>query len=100
MRLEAVCGTCRRKFILGEIIPPPEGTGGRCPFCGVHFARHYVASLPDLVREVEATADGFASAFNRLADMHPGFQVNGQDFLRRLAAGLEDAGEERRDEPA
>src|SRR5438105_13318063 len=49
MKLEAVCNTCRRRFLLTEILPPPEGTSGRCPFCGAHFGRHYVAALPDLV---------------------------------------------------
>ena len=62
MKLEAVCNTCRRRFLLTEILPPPEGSGGRCPFCGTHFARHYVAALPDLVRSVEAAADTFASS--------------------------------------
>ena len=88
MKLEAVCNTCRRKFLLTEILPPPEGTGGRCPFCGAHFGRHYVAALPDLVRSVEAAADTFAASFNRLADLHPGFDLNAEDFLKRLSAEL------------
>jgi len=88
MKIEAVCNTCRRRFLLTEILPPPEGTGGRCPFCGAHFGRHYVAALPDLVRTVEAAADTFAASFNRLADMHPGFDLNAGDFLKRLSAEL------------
>src|SRR3979411_482005 len=99
MKLEAVCNTCRRRFLLTEILPPPEGSGGRCPFCGTHFARHYVAALPALVRSVEAAADTFASSFNRLADMHPGFDLTAEDFLKRLRAALV-AAEERRDESA
>ena len=99
MKLEAVCNTCRRRFLLTEILPPPEGSGGRCPFCGTHFGRHYVAALPDLVRSVEAAADTFASSFNRLADMHPGFDLNADDFLKRLRAALV-AAEERHDESA
>jgi len=95
MKLEAVCNTCRRRFLLTEILPPPEGTGGRCPFCGTHFGRHYVAALPS----VEAAADTFASSFNRLADMHPGFDLNAEDFLKRLRAALVPT-EERHDESA
>ena len=79
MKLEAVCNTCRRRFLLTEILPPPEGTGGRCPFCGAHFGRHYVAALPDLVRSVEAAADTFAALFNA-ASTSPS--------VRRLRAGL------------
>ena len=94
MKLEAVCGTCRRKFLLSEILPPPDGTGGRCPFCGTHFGRHYVASLPGLVRAAEADADAFVASLNRLADMHPGFEVNAQDFIRRLSAELEGSRED------
>src|SRR5437899_13086501 len=78
MKLEAVCNTCRRRFLLTEILPPPEGTGGRCPFCGAHFGRHYVAALPDLVRSAEAAADTFAAFFNRLPDMHPGLDLNAE----------------------
>jgi hypothetical protein len=88
MKLEAVCETCGRTFLLSEIVPPPQGTGGRCPFCGAHFARHYVASLPGLVRTVEADADAFVTSFNRLLEMHPGFHVSTQEFLRRLTEEL------------
>ena len=89
MKLEGVCNTCHRTFLLAEILPPPEGTGGRCPSCGTHFGRHYVSTLPALLREAEADADAIASSFNRLKDLHPGFTVSGADFLRRLAAELE-----------
>ena len=95
MKLEAVCNTCGRTFLLTEILPPPEGTGGRCPNCGTHFGRHYVAALPGLIRAAEADADAFASSFNRLMDLHPGFTPSGAEFLRRLAAELENP--ERRD---
>jgi hypothetical protein len=99
MKLEAVCHTCHRTFLLTEILPPPGGTGGRCPFCGAHFGRHYVAALPNLVRAVEANADAFAASFNRLADLHPGFDLNAEDFLKRLSEALA-AGEQRHDESA
>lgn len=98
MKIEAVCTTCGRTFLLTEILPPPAGTGGRCPFCGAHFGRHYVAALPDLVRSVEAAATDFASSFNRLVDLHPGFDVSAAAFLQRLAADLETP--ERHDESA
>ncbi len=100
MKLEAVCGTCGRTFLLGEILPPPEGTGGRCPFCGTHYGRHYVASLPRLINAVEAEADAFAGSFNRLVDMHPGFQVKVHDFLRRLGEQLDSVGGSREDASA
>lgn len=99
MRLEAVCNTCRRKFLLTEILPPPEGSGGRCPNCGVHFGRHYVAALPGLIRDVEANADAFALSFSRLNDMDTGFDLNAEDFLKRLAAASE-FGDVRHDESA
>ena len=97
MKLEAVCGTCHRTFLLSEILPPPAGTGGRCPFCGTHFGRHYVASLPALVRAAEDGADAFVTSFNRLIDMHPGFEVDARDFIRGLNAELEGS---RQDESA
>jgi hypothetical protein len=99
MRLEAVCNTCRRRFLLTEILPPPEGSGGRCPNCGAHFGRHYVAALPGLIRDVEANADAFATSFHRLGDMETGFDLDAEEFLKRLGAALE-FGEQRHDESA
>ena len=98
MKLEAVCNTCRRRFLLSEILPPPEGTDGRCPNCGTHFGRHYVSALPELVRSAEAAADAFTTSFNRLAEMHPGFDLDADAFLKRLREEL--LAEEPRDESA
>ena len=95
MKLEAVCNTCGRTFLLAEILPPPEGTDGRCPNCGTHFGRHYGSALPAMIRAAEADADAFATSFNRLVDLRPGFTLAAADFLRRLAADVENP--ERRD---
>lgn len=85
MKLEARCETCDRRFLLSQILPGPGGTEGRCPFCGVRFGRHYVAQLPQIVASAEGAADGFVSALQRLTEMRPGFRLDTEDVLKRLA---------------
>lgn len=94
MRLEATCGTCGRQFLLMQILPEPEGTSGRCPFCGARFGRHYLAILPDAIRTAEAAADAFVASVNRLNDMHPGFQIDVRALLSRLRGELSETKEE------
>jgi hypothetical protein len=85
MRLEATCQNCGRRFLLAQIKPEPEGTGGRCPFCGFRFGRHYVQVLPEVVDRAEHASDAFESALEQLHDMHPGFEVDYASILKRLA---------------
>lgn len=95
MRLEATCNTCGRTFLLVQILPEPDGTGGRCPFCGARFGRHYLAMLPEAVRTAETAADRFATAVRRLNEIHPGFRMDVGKLLAQLqeevAASREDA---------
>lgn len=88
MKLEATCQNCRRRFLIAQIKPEPEGTGGRCPFCGYRFARHYVQTLPHVLEAAEQAADAFVSALEHLNDMHPGFQVEYRSMLKRLSEEL------------
>jgi DNA-directed RNA polymerase subunit RPC12/RpoP len=88
MKLEATCQNCGRRFLIAQIRPEPEGTGGRCPFCGRRFARHYVATLPHVLDAAEQAADAFLSALEHLNDMHPGFQVEYGPILKRLSEEL------------
>jgi hypothetical protein len=88
MKLEATCQNCRRRFLISQLKPEPAGTGGRCPFCGDRFARHYVSSLPAVLEAAEFAADSFVSALEHLNDMNPGFQVEYAAILKRISEEL------------
>ena len=88
MKLEAICQNCRRRFLVAQIKPEPEGTGGRCPFCGFRFARHYVQTLPQVLDSAEQALDAFLTALERLGGMHPGFYVDYGAILKRMSEEL------------
>jgi hypothetical protein len=88
MKLEATCLNCRRRFLVTQLKPEPAGTGGRCPFCGVRFARHYAQSLPAVLEAAELSADAFVDALQHLRDMNPGFQVEYGAVLKRISEEL------------
>lgn len=84
MNLEATCGTCNRRFLLGQLTGEPEGTGGRCPNCGTRFARHYVAVLPETVLAFEDALLRLEASLQRLQGMRPGFTIDIPGALTRL----------------
>ena len=88
MKLEAICQNCHRRFLLSQIKPEPEGTGGRCPFCGFRFGRHYVQTLPNVLDAAEQAGDAFLTALEQLSGMHPGFEVDYGVILKRLSEEL------------
>jgi hypothetical protein len=88
MKLEATCLNCGRRFLINQLKPEPAGTGGRCPFCGIRFARHYAQSLPGVLDAAEVAADAFVNALQALRDMNPGFQVEYGAILKRISEEL------------
>ncbi len=85
MKFEATCNTCGRRFLLTQILPSPAREGGRCPFCGARFGRHYLPLLPEAITRAEASAEEFLDSFKKLAGMHPGFRIDTENLLARLA---------------
>ena len=88
MKLEATCNTCGRRFALVQILPGPDGTAGRCPFCGTNFGRHYVQVLPEAIEDAEAASDALVAAIEKLQGMHPGFRIDLKTLLRRFSEEL------------
>lgn len=86
MNLEGTCGTCGRRFALSQLWADAGGTAGRCPFCGTHFGRHYVAVLPDSVRDAETSANALIEALERLRDMRPGFEIDLDKLIREVSS--------------
>ncbi|MGH2706182.1 MAG: hypothetical protein ACRDJ4_14180 [Actinomycetota bacterium] len=93
MRIEAACGNCGRRFLLTQILPEPEGTSGRCPFCGIRFGRHYLAMLPEAIEAGEEAADTFIASIKRLLETNPGFTVDVAGLLARLRDEMSGEGE-------
>ncbi|MBW3588472.1 MAG: hypothetical protein KY429_03545 [Actinobacteria bacterium] len=85
MKLEATCDTCGRLFLLQQTLPEPAGTGGRCPFCGTRFGRHYVQVLPEVIREADESGQAFSKSLETLGGMGPGFSLNIDVILQSLA---------------
>lgn len=84
MKLEATCNNCSRRFALDMILPEPDGTSGRCPFCGFHFARHYVSLLPDAIKAAESALEQLESALSLLKGMNPGFTLEVGELAKAL----------------
>jgi DNA-directed RNA polymerase subunit RPC12/RpoP len=83
MKMEATCGTCKRRFLLSQIGEDSDAPG-RCPFCGAHFAKHYSTVLVDAVRDTEAGAAFFARSLDRLEDMETGFAIDYEALFAEL----------------
>lgn len=90
MNLEGTCNTCDRRFLLTQLLPEPDGTGGRCPFCGTPFARHYLNVLPEMIYEAQEAFERFGAAMERLGDIKGGFEVDLDAAVRGLQNRLGD----------
>lgn len=84
MNLQATCDKCSRRFALVQILPEPEGTSGRCPFCGFHFARHYVSLLPKAIKDAENALEQLLSAVSMLKGIEPGFTLDTRELAHSL----------------
>ncbi len=83
MKIQAMCGTCGRTFLLSQIGNESDAPG-RCPFCGVHFAKHYSQLLVTSVQEAERAVGEFANALGRLQGMDTGFRIDIDGLLRSV----------------
>ena len=84
MKIEAKCENCGRTFLLSQIGDESE-TPGRCPFCGIHYARHYQPVLVETVKAAEIAADNFIHVLGRLESMETGFEINTDGLLRKVS---------------
>lgn len=94
MRIEAVCGTCERRFLLSQIGPDSDAPG-RCPFCGARFGRHYTTVLVETAQETEQATSNFIHSLRRLLSMETGFNVNVEGLLEDLGEQVRSADADR-----
>lgn len=83
MKIDAKCDNCGRTFLLSQIGDESESPA-RCPFCGVHFGRHYLPVLIETVKAAEVAADNFIRVLARLEEMDTGFEIDVDGLLRRV----------------
>lgn len=84
MRIEATCDNCARTFLLSQISDESD-TPGRCPYCGIHYARHYLQVLVETVKAAEVAAGNFVHVLGRLESMETGFNIDTDGLLRKVA---------------
>ena len=84
MKIEATCHNCERTFLLSQISDESD-TPGRCPFCGVHFARHYLQVLIETVKASEVAAANLVHVLGRLESMETGFEIDMDGLLRTVS---------------
>jgi hypothetical protein len=78
-------------MLLGMLAPLPDGTGGRCPFCGARIADAPEA-LVKLVQSAEGAFRSLIRAVRVLDGMEPGFRLEVEwDPGRVQARGLHPA---------
>ena len=94
MKIQAVCGTCARRFLLSQIGPDSDAPG-RCPFCGARFGRHYTTVLDETAQETEDATANFIHSMRRLLSMETGFQVDVDGLLMDLAQHVRSAESDR-----
>ena len=84
MKIEATCENCERTFLLSQIGNDSD-TPGRCPFCGIHFARHYSQILVETVQASEVAGGNLVHVLGRLESMETGFDIDIDGLLRKIS---------------
>lgn len=82
MNVDGWCGHCGETFRLAQIVD--EGSGGRCPRCGIVYNHEYNALVTSTVAEFVASADVLYEAAGRLADIAPLLHVDREAFYKAL----------------
>jgi hypothetical protein len=80
-------GTCHydgRTFLAEQVIE----NGGRCPSDGKPLQPDYAATMVDALRDAERAGTEFEEALERLADISPAFDIDGESVLARAQASV------------
>lgn len=91
MKITAVCDTCEREFLLGQLVE--SQITGRCPWCGEFLVPGYLATLPELVRRAETSGSELVRVLGRLGGEWTRFRIRAGSVLGPLEQAL--AGEEK-----
>lgn len=86
MNTEAWCGHCGESFRLAQVVE--EGTGGRCPRCGIVFSHEYNAVVTTSAQQVIAAHAQLEQGLQRLAEIAPLLHVDREALFKTLDAYL------------
>jgi len=70
MSINAMCGSCDRELLLGQLVQPSDGF--RCPVCGFAFAPAYATVAPAVGARVMAAQAALVTALAELGSMTGG----------------------------
>lgn len=87
MNVEAWCGQCGESFRLAQVVA--EGTGGRCPRCGVVFSHEYNAVVTSSASELITAAAALHDAGERMRDTAPLLHVDREALYKALDGVLD-----------
>ena len=86
MKLDGWCGHCGESFNLAQVVS--EGTGGRCPRCGIAFNHEYNAVVTSSIAALVRAYAELHDAAQRLADTAPLLHVDRASMYKSLDAHL------------
>ena len=82
MNTEAWCGNCGESFRLAQVVE--EGSGGRCPRCGIVDSHEYNAVVTASATEVIDAHARLEQGLQRLTDMAPLLHVDREALFKSL----------------
>ncbi len=82
MNTEAWCGHCGEAFRLAQVVE--EGTGGRCPRCGIVFSHEYNAVVTTSAQQAIAAHAQLEQALQRIAEIAPLLHVDREALYKSL----------------
>lgn len=87
MKVDGWCGHCGETFPLPQVVG--EGSGGRCPRCGIVYNHEYNAVVTSSVMEFIAAAGALYDAAGRIADVAPLLHVDREALYKALDEHLD-----------
>jgi uncharacterized Zn finger protein len=82
LNTEAWCGNCGESFRLAQVVE--EGSGGRCPRCGIVYSHEYNAVVTSAASDVIAAHLRLEHGLQRLADIAPLLHVDREALIKSL----------------
>lgn len=82
MNTEAWCGNCGESFRLAQVVE--EGSGGRCPRCGIAYSHEYNAVVTTSAAQVIDAHAKLEAALQRLTDIAPLLHVDREALIKSL----------------
>jgi hypothetical protein len=84
VKIKGTCDNCDREFLVEQVLE----TGGSCPWCGRSFQADYAAVLVEALRSAESAGATLENALEKVAEVHPKFELDSDSVLDGLKASL------------